>query len=137
MMDTSRGSCVCGAVRFEIDAPFLGFQYCHCSRCRKQSGSAHSANLFVPVAQLRWTEGQGHVRRFELPDAKYWCTAFCDRCGSTLPWLTKTGKAYVVGAGALDDDIESRPGMSIFFASKAPWYVHASELEAHDERPRR
>ena len=43
-----KGSCLCGGVVYEIDPPFKIFQYCHCSRCRKFTGSAHAANLFVP-----------------------------------------------------------------------------------------
>lgn len=131
------GSCVCGAVRFEIRPPFLTMQYCHCSRCRKQSGSAHAANLFVPADQLVFTAGQEHVRRFELPTANYWCNAFCDVCGSRMPWLSKTGKAWLVGSGALDADPGMRPLRNIHFGSRAPWYVHASELDTFDAGPPR
>lgn len=127
---------MCGAVAFRVEGPFRGFQYCHCSRCRKQSGSAHCANLFVPVAQFSWERGEGQVKRFDLPDAKYWCTAFCTACGSTMPWLSKTGKAFIVAAGALDDDPASRPDRNIFYGSRAPWYVPASELAAHETFPK-
>lgn len=135
MENAIQGSCVCGTVGFQIKAPFRAFQYCHCSRCRKQSGSAHCTNIFVPVHQFSWERGEENVQRFELPHAKYWCTAFCTTCGSTMPWLSKTGKAFIVAAGALDDDPEERPRCSIYYASRAPWYVHASELEAHDTYP--
>ena len=131
-----RGSCVCGTVSFSIEPPFRGFQYCHCSRCRKQSGSAHGANVFVPVGQFRWDRGEEHVQRFELPEAKYWCSAFCRECGSTMPWLTKPKTAFVVPAGSLDDDPGDRPRFNVFFASRAPWYVEASELERHETLPR-
>ena len=46
-----RGSCVCGGIGYEIRPPYLFFQYCHCSRCRKLSGSAHGANIFLKLAQ--------------------------------------------------------------------------------------
>jgi hypothetical protein len=126
---------VCGAIGFEIREPFRGFQYCHCSRCRKKSGSALVANLFVPVDQLSWTRGEELVRRFELPNAKYWSTCFCSECGSAMPWLSRTGKAYIVPAGALDDDPGIRPLFSIHYGSRAPWYVHPSEIEMHETLP--
>jgi hypothetical protein len=135
MDEAIRGSCVCGAVAFRIEGPFRGFQYCHCSRCRKKTGSSNVANIFVPVAQFAWERGESNVRRFELPSAKYWSTAFCTECGSAMPWLTRNGKAMVVGAGGLDDDPEITPAYSVFFGSRAPWYTHVSDLEMHETIP--
>lgn len=135
MTESLRGSCVCGAVTYRIQGPFRGFQYCHCSRCRKRTGSSNVANIFVPVDQFHWEQGEENVRRFELPTAKYWCTAFCTDCGSAMPWLTKNGKVMVVGAGGLDDDPGVRPKFSIHFESRAPWYVHVSDLEMHGTIP--
>jgi hypothetical protein len=129
------GSCVCGAVAFEIEGPYSAFNYCHCSRCRKKSGSAHAVNVFVPPAQLSWTRGEELVRKFELPGAKAWCSAFCSTCGSAMPWLTRSGKMYIVPAGALDDDPGEKPRRNIHFGSRPPWYVHASGLETFDESP--
>lgn len=137
MTDTIKGSCVCGAVRYTIEPDAIAFQYCHCSRCRKATGSAFGANLFVPASKLTWEAGQDHVRRFELPDAKYWSRCFCEVCGSSLPWLTRTGKAYVVPAGTLDDDPGVRPKHSIYHAHRAPWYVDADELLTFEEGPPR
>lgn len=131
-----RGSCVCGAVTFVIEGPYRGFQYCHCSRCRKKTGSAHAANIFVPVEQFQWEQGEDKVKRYELPSAKYWSTAFCTECGSAMPWLTRNGKAMVVGAGALLDDPGIRPQFNVFFGSRAPWYVSAADLDKHEALPK-
>jgi hypothetical protein len=80
-------------------------------------------------------EGPFKVKRFELPNAKYWSTAFCTDCGSAMPWLTRNGKAVVVGAGGLDDDPGVRPTRSVFFGSRAPWYTHVSDLEINETPP--
>lgn len=129
----ARGSCVCGAVRYTIHPPFLAFQLCHCSRCRKASGSAFGSNIFVPTTQLSWDTGEAKVRRYDLPEAKYWSHCFCDSCGSALPWLTRTGKAYVVPAGTLDDHPGVEPIRNIHFASRASWHVDNASLETFDE----
>lgn len=131
------GSCVCGAVHYAIRPPFLTMQYCHCSRCRKQSGTAHNSNLFVLADQLAFTAGEAHVRTFDLPTARYWRNAWCDLCGSRLPWLSKTGKVWLVGAGGLDADPGFRPERNIYFGSRAPWYVHPHELPTFEEGPPR
>jgi len=134
--DAIRGSCVCGAVTYAVRPPFLAFQYCHCSRCRKATGSAHATNLFTASERFQWTGGEAHVRRFELSSAKYWCHGFCELCGSSLPWQTRTGKAFIVPAGTLDDDPGERPSRNIYWASRAPWYEHAGELDTFEEFPK-
>lgn len=132
------GSCLCGQVRFRIEPPYHTFQYCHCTRCQKTSGSAHAANIFVPVAQFAWTGGEALVRRHELATAKYFCTGFCGECGSRLPWITRSGKLFIVPAGALDVDPGARPTRNVHFASRSTWYVPCGELPTFDEEePRR
>lgn len=131
------GGCLCGAVGFAAEGPFPVFQYCHCSRCRRFTGSAYAANLFCPPAQFHWTRGEDHVKRFALPDARFYATAFCDTCGSSLPWLNQAGTMVLIPAGTLEDEPPLRPTRSIMWGSRAPWYVHVSELETHDAYPPR
>ena len=129
------GSCLCGAVGWAVRPPFRFFQYCHCSRCRKRSGTAHAANLLADAAQLTWTRGEDAVRRWEMPGARAYCTGFCAQCGSALPWITKNGRFVVVPAGGLDDEPAERPNRNVHWASRAAWYAHASELPLYDADP--
>ncbi len=131
-----KGSCLCGAVNYQIEGPFKVFQYCHCSRCRKFTGSAYASNLFVPPERFRWTSGEGMIRRYEHPDAKYFATNFCTQCGSSLPWAVKSGKNIIVTAGTLDDDPGIKPMWNLFWRSKASWYEESSDLPRHDEFPK-
>lgn len=131
----ARGSCVCGAVEFEVDPPPRFFGYCHCSRCRKRTGSLHAANLVVPEGQVRFLRGEEHVRQYELPTAQRWGNAFCTICGSALPRRNRDGKAWTVPAGGLDEDPGSRPDWSIYLGSKAPWHVDAASLPGFEEGP--
>ncbi len=137
MATPASGSCACGAVRYAIRPPYLGFLQCHCSRCRKATGSAHATNLFLPADQLAWEAGQEHARTFELSTAEYWNHAFCDVCGSSLPWLTRTGRAYVVPAGTLDEDPGVRPTTTVFWDSRAAWHTPHADLETFAEGPTR
>ncbi len=130
-----KGSCLCGQVSYEINEPIKTFQYCHCSRCRKFTGSAHAANFFVPPTQFKWLTGEELVGRFEQPDAKYFATSFCKNCGSSLPWATQGGANIVVPAGTLDDELSIKPQRSIFWQSRAPWYEETCDLPKHDTRP--
>ena len=129
------GRCLCQKVSYAIKGHLGIFQYCHCSRCRKFTGSAFAANLLVSPADFRWLSGEEFVGRYELEDAKHFATAFCRHCGSALPWLGKSGKVVVVPAGTLDDDPGIKPYQNIFWASRAVWYQEPGALPEYDELP--
>ena len=130
-----KGSCLCGSVTFEIKGPPLAFRYCHCSRCRKASGSAHVANLFVPHNQFTWSTGEPFVNHYKVPDAKTFAVSFCTRCGSRVPHLIRERNEFLVPAGLLDGDPVARPQNAIFWGSRAPWYVEPQDIPRFDERP--
>lgn len=132
-----QGGCLCGEVAYEIRGNLGIFQYCHCSRCRKFTGSVHAANLIVTPDQFQWLKGEEFVGRHELKDAKHFATCFCRKCGSSLPWITKTQKAIVIPAGTLDGDPGIRPAQNIFWGSKACWYEDANSLIKYEELPDR
>jgi hypothetical protein len=115
------GSCLCGAVTYEIKAPFLRFAHCYCSRCRKATGSAHASKLYIAPEQFAWTSGQDEVVRFDLPTARSFATTFCRRCGAPLPHHTRSGREIVVPAGSLDNAPSLQPQAHIFWASRASW----------------
>ena len=129
------GSCLCGKVGYEFENPIKVFQYCHCSRCRKFTGSAHSSHIIIEPSQFRWLRGEDFVGRYELPEAKHYATTFCKHCGSSLPWLARSGKAVVITAGTLDEDPAVRPIQNVYYADRAPWYEDVCNLEKHDALP--
>ena len=126
------GSCLCGAVRFEVTPPFATFRYCHCSRCQKASGAAHAANAFLPATQFKWLAGEALVKRFDLPGAKRFAVAFCTQCGTRVPHKINTTENILIPAGLLDADPGARPANSIFWQSKAAWYLSPEELPKFD-----
>ena len=120
MSNRYSGSCLCGQVRFEIDGEFERFYLCHCEYCRKDTGSAHAANLFSASATLKWLSGEDEVRHFNLPSTRH-SRSFCDTCGSALPMVQMGGKLVVVPAGSLDSAVRVKPDAHIFVASRAGW----------------
>jgi hypothetical protein len=114
------GSCLCGEVSFEIEGDFDNFYLCHCSRCRKDTGSAHGANLFSSTAKVKWVSGEDKVTNFTFPSSQH-KKSFCSICGSALPNIQMGGELLVVPAGSLDCDISITPTAHIFIASKANW----------------
>ena len=129
------GSCFCGKVSYEISGNLGIFQYCHCSRCRKFTGSAFASNIFVMPDDFKWLDGEEYVGRYEPDDAKYFATCFCKNCGSSLPWLDKTGSTVIVPAGTLNDDPVIRPMQNIFCDSNALWYIEPNTLPQYEALP--
>jgi hypothetical protein len=120
MNHTHQGSCLCGQIRFEIDGDFERFFLCHCQHCRKDTGSAHAANLFSSSATLKWTSGEDHVTQFTLPGTRH-SRSFCRTCGSAVPMLQMEGALLVVPAGSLNSKVGIKPDAHIFMASRAEW----------------
>ncbi|APE44505.1 aldehyde-activating protein [Sulfitobacter alexandrii] len=120
MKDQVFGQCLCGAVSFSVAGALDALYLCHCSRCRKDSGSAHSANLFAGDATLCWSAGEDRVRVFRLAGTRH-VKSFCAECGSALPYATGDGGAVVVPAGSLDSPVALRPRAHICHASRAAW----------------
>lgn len=127
-----QGSCLCGAVKFEITPPSTMFKYCHCTRCRKATGAAHAANIFIPAAQFRWLTGETLLRHFDLPGAKRFAVNFCSQCGTRMPHKVTGTENMLIPAGVLDAAPDLRPDSNIFWGSKAEWYVETPELPKHE-----
>ena len=116
----TKGSCLCGKVRFEIEGAFESFFLCHCEYCRKDTGSAHAANLFSTTARVNWLSGQDGIKTYNLPATRH-TKSFCSKCGSALPYTQEDGEWIAVPAGSLDDKVPIKPNAHIFTASKADW----------------
>jgi hypothetical protein len=128
------GSCLCGEVTFEIEGDFENFYLCHCGRCRKDTGSAHAANLFSSTAKLRWLSGQEKIRTFNFRSEGH-IKSFCTNCGSALPNVQMDGKLLVVPAGSIDSDVDIKPQGHIYYASKANWDTELEKVPKFEELP--
>lgn len=120
MTDNTTGSCLCGGVTFEVSGALESFFLCHCSRCRKDTGSAFAANLFSTSAELRWLSGEDLIKTYRLPATRHQ-KSFCGQCGSAVPSIQMEGTLLVVPAGSMDDAIAVRPDAHICFDSRAVW----------------
>ena len=116
-----RGSCLCGGVRFEVTLPFRRANHCHCSLCRRHSGSTGLVQGRVPRERFRLLQGEELVRTFR-PAGGQAVKAFCSVCGSSLfgnEW--PEGDEIAIRFGALEGDPGIRPDFHVFVDSRAPW----------------
>ena len=129
------GSCLCGEVAFSVQGPLRSMYHCHCSRCRKLSGTAHATNASTTPASFRWLRGEQRVHTFKVPDARFFSNAFCEGCGAKLPRVSLERDKVTIPAGSFDGDPGLRPTEHIFVGSKASWLTIGDALPQHAERP--
>jgi hypothetical protein len=128
------GSCLCGAVSFEVIGDFESLYLCHCKRCQKDTGSAHASNLFSSSVKLIWKTGEDRVKTYELPSTKH-VKSFCSNCGSALPSLQMNNQLVVVPAGSLDQDMSMKPTAHIFISSSAAWAQNLERVSSYEQLP--
>jgi hypothetical protein len=118
--DMHRGSCLCGGIRYEIDGELGDFGYCHCTSCRKASGSAHAANAPVDRARLNVSAGAELLREYESSPGKL--RVFCSRCGSPMyAYLRATPDILRIRLGSLDTPFDKRRLAHTWVSDKACW----------------
>jgi hypothetical protein len=128
-----RGSCLCGAVTFEIVGSIAGVGSCHCSKCRKVSGTGGNAQFIVRTERFKWLEGRDEVSTFKLSSG--WGTSRCGTCGSPVPATYDGGRRMWVPAGLMDDALDTSIVQHIFCGSQADWDRESPDVKRHAEHP--
>ncbi len=127
------GACGCGAVRFEVTAPFVSAGYCHCARCQRRAGVAASATARAEPGSVRIVRGEGSLRTWAPKGGRE--KIFCVVCGSAL-FSRKPGSGDYSGVrlGAIDGDPGIRPTSRQFVAYAACWEAIPDDgLPRYDE----
>ncbi len=130
-----RGSCLCGAVTFQITEPFKVAHNCHCSRCRYGRAAAHATNGFVTYDGVQFLSGEERLKSYKVPDARFFTQVFCDVCSSIMPRRDSERGIAVIPLASLDDDPGIRPVDHIFVDHKAAWHDITDDLPRFPEGP--
>lgn len=126
------GQCNCGAVAFEVRAELSDVFICHCSICRRYTGSSGIAVVIADNQQFRWLRGEDQIATWEKPDAD-WQAHFCRLCGSALPGPNDEARMFIP-AGLISDGGENlRVAHHIWVGSKAVWDEIGDAGKQHDE----
>jgi len=120
-----RGECSCGAVAYSVADEFRYALNCHCSRCRKATGSAFKPFAGIELHKLQVVRGSEATLRVGDDGAH---DMRCGRCGSLLFSVVRDGLFAHVTLGTLVDTAAVRPTAHIFVESKAPWYEITDSL---------
>jgi len=126
------GECFCRAVRYEVEDVFAYALNCHCSNCRRTTGSAFKPFAGIEREKLTMTRGQDSLMVYGDDKAN---DTHCGRCGSLLFSVVRDGAFVHVAMGTLVDAPSIRPTKHIFVGSKAPWFTITDDLPQYEEFP--
>ena len=130
---TLTGSCLCGSLAYSLTGEPALFFHCHCSRCRKSSGTGHASNLFVKNAEVAWSGDTELIKNYKLPEATRFSRSFCTNCGGAVPMEIPDAKMVFVPAGTLNDEPNIAPQARIFYESKTNWSCASEDIPCFQE----
>ena len=114
-----KGSCLCGAITYEADAPGLAIGHCSCRTCRKAHGAAFATTARVPREKFKWLSGADKLTAFESSPGKN--RHFCSVCGSQVIAEHPGETNVLLRVALLDDDPGTRPVEHIFLGQRPAW----------------
>lgn len=123
------GQCLCGAVHYAVADEFGYAMNCHCSNCRRTTGSAFKPFAGIARDRLAVTKGSDNLLIFGEENGH---DAHCKTCGSLLYSVVRDGAFVHVAMGTLTDAASIRPGAHIFVGSKAPWFTITDDLPQYE-----
>ena len=127
---TLAGRCYCGDVHYAVLDEFIYAANCHCSNCRRATGSAFKPFAGIERKKLVVTKGRDKLKIFGETDGN---NTHCETCGSLLYSVVRDGAYVHVAMGTLVDDPTIRPTQHIFVGSKAPWFTITDNLPQYQE----
>nr|WP_087025114.1 GFA family protein [Thaumasiovibrio subtropicus] len=110
---------MCGAVTFQLTGDLPSIYQCHCSLCRKVSGSSSNSALIVARSHFQWRSGENQIKSFATPSG--FKSEFCCHCGSPVPNLSADGQSYWVPAGLMSEPISTQVSAHVYVDSRANW----------------
>lgn len=122
-MKGQEGGCLCGKIRYTLNAEPLATALCHCTNCQRQGGAAFSVNLLFAATQVEitgaLTEFVDHSDKGDPVGRK-----FCGNCGSPILSALSTMPGMIaIKAGTLDDTSQVKPQLQVWCASAQSWFT--------------
>jgi hypothetical protein len=125
------GKCLCGVVQVQIEGDISDIIHCHCSLCRKNSGTAYATNGFINTADFSITAGKNSLSAFSFKPGRN--RYFCSKCGSPVYSANADDPSRLrIRLGILDSAINERPISHNFVTSKANWEDLDANLPRYD-----
>jgi ADP-ribosyl-[dinitrogen reductase] hydrolase len=126
-----KGSCLCGAVEYEIEQLDMPIVHCHCNTCRKAHAAMFVSTAGVKREHFRWLRGEEKLIAFESSPGKL--RHFCSICGSHLVAERPTQPHVIVRVATLDEDPNRKPAMHIWCSHDVSWLQDKQDTPSYEE----
>ncbi len=127
------GSCLCNEVKFSITNKINTVYHCHCSLCRKQTGTGANAATLVSKHKFEWLSGLELVRTYKKETG--FTSSFCSKCGSPVPNLVGSTDFMWIPLGLLDQDIVVQKKLNFCIVSKSNWANTVVADQSYNQLP--
>ncbi|WP_081917864.1 MULTISPECIES: GFA family protein [Methylobacter] len=127
------GSCLCGSVEFEVDGDEFNIYQCHCSLCKKQSGSSSNSATIVKSDNFRFLKASNHIGSWVKETG--FRSDFCRKCGSTLPNPLRGLDLYWIPVGLFPVDLKAKVVAHLCTSSISSWHPVSSDIKQFKEVP--
>lgn len=125
--------CLCGLFTVEVEGRFGDVRYCHCSQCRRKSGTAFTANAKIHKSQYSIMGPQELITEFEHKPGLF--NAFCSKCGSPLYGRSRSNPDDMrVRLGGFEGQIDVAITGHVWVSSKASWYEIEDNIAQFEQR---
>ncbi|AKJ28235.1 GFA family protein [Caldimonas brevitalea] len=126
-----QGSCLCGAVRYEVTRLDSPIQHCACRTCRKAHSAAFNTAALVKHEHFKWLQGEASLKSYESSPGKL--RYFCGTCGSQLVAQKAGRDTLVLRVASLDDDPGAAPQWRIWTSHQVPWLDYTAPIPSYPE----
>lgn len=128
-----KGTCLCGNVEVEISEKISSIYKCHCSLCRKATGTSSNAASIVDKSRLTWVKGESDITEFEQGSG--FRSSFCSKCGAPVPNIIKKTDKYWIPVGMLEETGDMKVVAELFVDAKMDWSQSNDETCRYNEMP--
>lgn len=128
-----KGSCLCGAIEYEVDQLDMPITHCHCRSCRRAHAAAFASTAGVMREHFHWVQGIEKLSAFESSPGKL--RHFCSVCGSHLVAERPSQPHVILRVATLDEDPGITPTMHIWCSHDVPWLEDNEDIPFNQEWP--
>ncbi|WP_180174051.1 GFA family protein [Acinetobacter sp. YH01024] len=128
------GSCLCGDVQFQVLQDIHTIYHCHCSLCRKQSGTGANAASLIHCSAFQWRQGQEQIQSYYK--ASGFTSYFCSHCRSTLPNTVRNTDWIWIPLGLLAQSPAISTRLNFCLSSKTAWQIPSEADQSFDHLPK-
>jgi ADP-ribosyl-[dinitrogen reductase] hydrolase len=126
-----KGSCLCGAVTYEVDQLDMPIGHCHCHTCRKAHAAAYASTAGVRRENFRWLKGSERLTSYESSPGKL--RHFCSVCGSHLVAERLSQPHVILRVATLDEDPGATPAVHIWRSHDVAWLQDGTDVPSFPE----